>query len=120
MQSEKGKLSLDRNIRVLILISRRAIRRPSPKVATLLAAIPAPSSLGPQTTFLLKLAPSLHGDLGAVEFTLVLNTSLLRLLTRSLSSISPREVVKFPECVGRKDKIPEWEREQVDQHPNDV
>lgn len=105
------ELSLNRNIRILILITRRAIRRPSTKITILLAAIPAPRSLGSKTTFLLKLSPSFHGDLGAIEFTLVLDTSFLGLLARCLSSISPRKVVEFPECVGRKNEIPDREGE---------
>lgn len=68
----------------------------------------------------LKLGPSFHRNLAAVEFTLILDSSLLHLLVRGLSSITPREIVKLPERVGGQDKVPNREGDQVDQHPDDV
>lgn len=69
---------------------------------------------------LLELAPSLHRDFTAVELALVLNTRLLRLLACRLASISPREVVELPVRVDWEHKIPDWQRNKVDQHPDDV
>ena len=73
-----------------------------------------------QPSFSLKLAPSLHSDLRTVEFTLVFQTGLLGLLTTCLASISPTEIIEFPEGVCWKDEIPDWKRDQVDQHPDDI
>lgn len=68
----------------------------------------------------LKLGPPLHGNLAAIEFTFVLDTSLLCLFSCSLSSLTPREVIKLPECIGREDEIPYREREKVDEHPDHI
>jgi len=62
----------------------------------------------PQSSLLLKFAPSLHGNLAAVEFTLVFNASLLRLFSSRLTSVTPTEVVKFPVSVDWKDEVPDW------------
>lgn len=37
-----------------------------------------------------------------------------------LSSVAPAEVVEVPEGVGGQDEVPDWEGDQVDQHPGDV
>lgn len=42
----------------------------------------------------LKLSPSLHGDLAAVEFALGLHAALLGLVPGRLARIAPRKVVK--------------------------
>ncbi|CAG8665647.1 12736_t:CDS:1, partial [Acaulospora colombiana] len=42
------------------------------------------------------------------------------LITRNLSRLTPREVVKVPEGIGGQDKVPNGKRNQVDQHPSDV
>jgi hypothetical protein len=68
----------------------------------------------------LEIIPSLHSDLAAIEFSFVFNTSLLGLFSSGLSSVSPREVIELPVCIGRKHKIPNWQREQVYQHPDDI
>ena len=57
-------------------------------------------------TVTLKLGPPLHGDLAAVKLALVLDTRLLCLFPGRLSRVTPREVVKLPESIGGKDKIP--------------
>lgn len=66
---------------------------------------------------LLKVVPSPHSDLAAVKFTLVLQACLLCLLASRLTSITPAEVIKFPERVRWEYKIPDGQREQVDKHP---
>lgn len=45
---------------------------------------------------LLEVAPSFHRDLATVKLSLVLDPSLLRLLSRRLPGIAPAEVVKLP------------------------
>lgn len=64
--------------------------------------------------------PPAHRNLAAVEFALVFETSLLSLLACRLASITPAEVVELPECVRRKNKIPDRQRQQVDEHPRDI
>jgi hypothetical protein len=92
--------------------------RPSHFLTT---AIPtAPSRLRSQSPFLLEFTPPLHRDLRAVEFALVFDARFLSLLPSCLSSIAPGEVVEFPEGVDREDEVPDWEREQVDEHPYNV
>lgn len=56
----------------------------------------------------LKIAPSLHGDLAAIELSFVLNASPFDLLSCSLSGVAPAEIVKLPVCVDRKNEIPNW------------
>lgn len=75
-----------------------------------------------EATFLLKVAPPLHGNLRAIEFTIFIVTALVGTChgASSLSSITPAEVVEVPEGVGREDEIPDWQREKVDEHPEDV
>ena len=34
-----------------------------------------------------------------------------------LSSVTPTEVVKVPEGVSREDEVPDWQGEEIDQHP---
>lgn len=68
----------------------------------------------------LELGPALHGDLGRVELSLVFQTGLLCLFACRLSSVTPREVVEFPEGVGWKHKVPDRKGEEIDEHPNDV
>lgn len=69
---------------------------------------------------LLELSPSLHGDFARIEFALILDTRLLGLLASRLPRVTPREVVKLPECVSGEDEIPDRQGEKVDQHPHDV
>ena len=68
----------------------------------------------------LKFGPSLHRDLAAVKLTLIFDACLLRLLSRRLSRIAPREVVKLPERVRGQDEVPNRERQEVDEHPYDI
>ena len=90
------------------------------RAAGFLAIPTAPTPLRSQPPLLLKLTPSLHRDLRTVELTLVFNTRFLGLLASCLPSITPGEVVKFPEGVHWEDKVPDWEGEKVDEHPDDV
>lgn len=73
----------------------------------------------PRRTFL-KIAPPFHRNLTAVEFPLVLDTRLFRLLPRSFPGIAPAEVVKLPVCVRGEDEIPDRKGDQVDHHPQHV
>lgn len=73
----------------------------------------------PHTALLLKVAPALHGDLRAVEFTLCCAVSLV-LLTGRLAGFTPGEVIELPERVCWQNEIPNWQRQQIDEHPQDV
>lgn len=75
-----------------------------------------------QTTLLLEITPSLHGDLTRVKLTITTVTSSISLgvLASSLTSVTPREVVEVPEGIDWQNQVPDWKREQVDQHPEDV
>ena len=75
-----------------------------------------------EAAFLLEVAPPLHGDLRAVEFSVFVVTALVGTChgTSGLSSITPAEVVEVPESVGGEDEIPDWQREEIDEHPEDV
>ncbi len=53
--------------------------------------------------------PSPHGNLTAVELALVLQACFLGLLSRRLASVAPAEIVKFPEGIGRENKVPHRE-----------
>lgn len=108
--------TLNPHIRVLVLITLM-LPRIKTRHGTALFTAPRISS---EPALLLKLIPSLHRDLGAVKLALVFNTRLLGLFTSSLAGIAPREVIEFPEGVGREDEVPDGEGDQVDQHPDDV
>jgi len=91
------------------------------KRATLFTSIATtPAGAGSQPALLLEFVPSLHCNLGAVELSLVFNTCFLGLLARSLAGISPGEVIELPERVRWENEVPDWEREQVDEHPDDI
>ena len=77
------------------------------------------TGLGPP--LLLKVGPSFHRNLATIEFAffLVVTTSFTRFSSR-LAGVTPREIIEFPECISRKDKVPDWEREQVYKHPGNV
>ena len=68
---------------------------------------------------LFKLGPSLHHNAARIEFT-VLVSVIVPLVSGNLTRLTPREVVKVPECVGWEDKVPDGEGEKVDEHPADV
>lgn len=72
-------------------------------------------ALAPPLAF--KLSPALHGDLGAVEFALVLAVAALLRIAFRLPRIAPRKVVKFPKGVGWQHKVPDRQRHKVDEHP---
>jgi hypothetical protein len=69
---------------------------------------------------LLELTPSLHCDLGAIKLALIFDTCLLGFFTGSLSSISPGEIIEFPESVSWEDEVPNRKREQIDKHPYNI
>ncbi len=46
--------------------------------------------------------------------------SLVPVLSMNESRRSPRKVVKVPKGVHREHKIPNWEGEEVEEHPVDV
>lgn len=75
-----------------------------------------------KTALLLEIVPAFHGDLTGVEFAFAAVTGFVGalLLARGLTSVSPAEIVKVPKRVDWQDKVPDWQREQVDQHPDDV
>jgi hypothetical protein len=56
-----------------------------------------------------KVVPSPHRNFTAVEFALIFEPSLLRLLASRLARVAPTEVIKLPEGVRRKDEIPDRE-----------
>lgn len=69
---------------------------------------------------MLKIGPSLHGNLTAVELALSIVVTSLGLLTSRLASITPREVVELPISIGWQDEVPNWEGEEVDEHPCNI
>lgn len=75
-----------------------------------------------ETTLLLKIVPTLHGDLAGIKFTFTTVAALVSALcfAFSFAGVSPAEIVKVPECVDRQNKVPDWQGEEVDQHPDNV
>lgn len=75
-----------------------------------------------KTPLLLEIVPALHGDLAGVEFTFAAVAAFVGtlLFTCGLSGVSPGEIVKVPECVDWEDEVPYRQREEVDQHPDNV
>lgn len=110
------------NIRILILIfiSTMMLRPLPTQMASFLAIRTVPTSLSSQPAFLLELAPSLHRDLRWVELSFVFNTCFLGLFASSLSSVTPWEIIKLPECIGWENEIPDRKRQQVYSHPNNI
>jgi hypothetical protein len=89
-------------------------------VGILVRAIPLRST---KSALRLEISPSLHRDFAGVELSLATMTGLVRFLgvfAGGLTRVSPGEVVEVPEGVDWKDEVPDGEREQVDQHPEDV
>lgn len=95
-----------------------ARRRGSPAAADDIIARAPVGALG--ALLALELGPALHGDLGAIELALVLEAGLLGLLAGRLARIAPGEVVKLPEGVRGKYKVPDGQGEEVDGHPDNV
>lgn len=87
-------------------------------VGTALAPTLAAVALG--SPVVLKVRPSLHGDLAAVKFAFSLVVTPLSCFACSLTGVTPREVVKLPESICRKYKVPDGERAEIDKHPADV
>lgn len=104
-------------VRVVVLVIVLVAGRHRPGVAASDDVLLGSPVVAACPTLALELGPSLHGDLAAIEFSLVLEAGLLRLLSRRLSGITPREVVKLPEGVRGQDKVPNRQREQVNKHP---
>jgi hypothetical protein len=69
---------------------------------------------------LLEIAPPLHRDLTTVKLAFIFNACLFGLFSRCLPCITPAEIVELPVRVCREDKVPDRERDQVDEHPEDV
>lgn len=67
----------------------------------------------------LEFSPPLHDDMARIKLSLLI-TMIGLLITRNLSRLTPTKVIEMPECVGREDKVPNWQREEVDDHPSDV
>jgi hypothetical protein len=87
------------------------------------ALTPRPyTPISPEPPLLLKVTPPLHRDLRAVELAVLVVATLVRTRdgTSGLSRVTPTEVVKVPERVSWQDEVPDWEGEQVDEHPKDV
>jgi hypothetical protein len=97
-------------------------RRASTHGRGALALRPTAPDRGTEATFLLEVAPPLHRDLAAVELAVLIVTAFVGACDCScrLSSVTPTEVVKVPERVGWEDEIPDWQGEEVDQHPRYV
>lgn len=73
-----------------------------------------------QSALTLKLGPALHSNLAAIKLALVFVASFPGLPVRRLSGVAPGEIVKLPERVGWEHKVPDGQRNQVDQHPKDI
>lgn len=75
-----------------------------------------------KSALLFEVAPALHGDFAGVEFALAGVSMLVRALhvACGLARVTPGEIVEVPEGVDRENEIPDWEGEQVDQHPQHV
>jgi hypothetical protein len=134
--------SKTRNKRTTLIVIRaletsRASSRASPLVAEhgsrhgrrasthgrgALALRPAAPDWGAEAALLLEVAPPLHRDLAAVEFAVLVMPAFVGACDCPcrLSSVTPTEVVKVPERVGWEDEVPDWQGEEVDQHPCDV
>lgn len=96
-------------------------RRHRPAVGTTTDDVLPRSPVGALRTLIsLKFSPSLHGNLAAVEFSFALSVAAALLITIRFAGFTPREVVKLPEGIDREDKVPNGERQEVDEHPNDV
>ena len=61
-----------------------------------------------EAALLLEVAPSLHGDLGAVELAVAVVAALVGTChgASSLSGITPTEVVEVPEGICGEDEVP--------------
>jgi hypothetical protein len=97
-------------------------RRASTHGRGALALRPTAPDRGTESAFLLEVAPPLHRDLAAVELAVLVVPAFVGACDCPcrLSSVTPTEVVKVPEGVGREDEIPDWKGEEVDHHPGDV
>lgn len=75
-----------------------------------------------EAPLLLEVAPPLHGDLAAVELAVTVVATLVSAGNGAcgLSSVAPTEVIEVPEGICGEDEVPDWERDEVDQHPGDV
>jgi hypothetical protein len=106
-------------IRVVLVVVLMASRH-RPPIAAAYHVLPRPPIVASRPPISLKLSPSLHGNLAAVEFALIFDAGLFRLFIGRLSRVTPRKVVKLPERVHWKNKVPDRERQEVDKHPHDV
>jgi hypothetical protein len=94
-------------------------RRASTHGRGALALRPAAPAWGAEATLLLEVAPPLHRDLAAIELAVLVVTAFVGACNCAcrLSSVTPTEVVKVPEGVSREDEVPDWQGEEIDQHP---
>ncbi|POR38223.1 hypothetical protein TPAR_01575 [Tolypocladium paradoxum] len=101
------------SLRIATLLELAVGRRPAPAASAddILPRAPV-AALG--ALLALKLCPSLHGDLAAVEFALVLDAALLGLFPGRLTGLAPREVVKLPKGVSDEDKLHQVVNSRVD------
>ena len=121
--NELLRLPFHVDIRVIIIVTPRSIQRICTCVGAAIltsGAIPTPRRLTSQPPLLLELAPSFHGDLAGIELSFVFDACFLGFLAGGLARVAPGEIVEFPECVGWKDEVPDWEGDEVDQHPDYV
>lgn len=104
-----------------ILFAVVAGRRHRPAVGTTTDDVLPRSPVSALRTLIsLKLGPSLHRNLAAVKFSLALTVAAALLIAIRFASFTPREVVKLPEGIDWENKIPNGERQEVDEHPDDV
>lgn len=106
-----------RKVLIIILVTRRAGPASTTTTNDVLTWTPIAAS---RALVAFEFGPSLHGNLAAVKLTLILEACLFRLFTSCLSSLAPWEVIKFPESISRQDKVPDWQCQQVDKHPNNI
>lgn len=71
----------------------------------------------------LEIAPALHRDLTTVKFAFAVAVSRTfgpLLLAGGKTRVAPAEIVEVPVGVGWEYEVPDWEGEEVDEHPEDV
>lgn len=105
--------------KVLFVVVTRRRHRPAVG-ATTDDVLPRTPVSALRTLISLKLSPSLHCNLATVKLSLALSVAAALLIAIRFASFTPREVVKLPEGIDREDKVPNGERQEVDEHPNDV
>jgi hypothetical protein len=97
-------------------------RRASTHGRGALALRPTAPDRGTESALLLEVAPPLHRDLAAVELAVLVVPAFVGACDCScrLSSVAPTKVVEVPERVCGEDEVPNWQGEEIDQHPRYV